>query len=56
VILFGQFLKSIGLMVPFEQALSSLVIVMQIAIGEVGFYIQFEQQEIQEKHLVPQKV
>jgi hypothetical protein len=43
-------------MVPFEQVLSSLAIVMQIAIGKVGFYIQFEQQEIQEKHRVPQKV
>jgi hypothetical protein len=43
-------------MVPFEQVLSSLAIVMQIAIGKVCFYIQFEQQEIQEKHRVPQKV
>jgi hypothetical protein len=43
-------------MVPFKQVLSSLAIVMQIAIGKVGFYIQFEQQEIQEKHRVPQKV
>jgi hypothetical protein len=56
VILFGQFVKSIWLMVPFEQVLSSLAIIMQIAVCKVGFYIQFEQQEIQEKRRVPQKV